>query len=63
MVSWKIVINWNYKTQICHDILDLGKIEKHEFWCDGIKEKYADDSKLVYLDIDGFIIHIITGDF
>ena len=35
----------------------------YEFWCDYIKPKYQNNSKLCYMDTDSFIIHIETEDF
>ena len=44
-------------------ILDISKTLMYEFWCDSIKRKYQDKSKLCYMDTDSFIIHIKTEDF
>ena len=44
-------------------ILDINKTLMYEFWYDCIKPKYGDRAKLYYMDIDSFIIHIITEDF
>ena len=43
--------------------LDISKILMHEFWYDYIKQKYGDRAEICYMDIDSFIIHIITDDF
>ena len=44
-------------------ILNISKMLMYEFWYDYIKPKYGDKAKLCYMDIDSFIIHIITEDF
>ena len=44
-------------------ILDIIKTRMYEFWYGYIKPKYGDKAKLCYMDIDSFIIHIITEDF
>ena len=44
-------------------ILDIIKTRMYEFWYGYIKPKYRDKAKLCYMDIDSFIIHIITEDF
>ena len=44
-------------------ILDINKTLIYEFWYDYIKPKYQDRAKLCYMDIDSFVIHIITEDF
>ena len=44
-------------------ILDITKTFMCEFWCDYIKPKYQDRTKLCYMDTESFIIHIKTVDF
>ena len=44
-------------------ILGNSKILMCEFWCDHIKSKYEDRTKLCYMDTDSFVIHIKTEDF
>ena len=34
----------------------------HEFWCDYVKPKYRENSKLHYMDTDSFIVYIKTED-
>ena len=43
--------------------LGISKILMCEFWCDHIKSKYEDRTKLCYMDTDSFVIHIKTEDF
>ena len=43
--------------------LGISKILMCEFWCDHIKSKYQDRTKLCYMDADSFVIHIKTEDF
>ena len=43
--------------------LDINKTLVYEFWYDYIKPKYQDRAKLCYMDIDSFVIHIITENF
>ena len=44
-------------------VLDISKTLMYKFWCDFIKPKYLDRTKLCYTDTDIFITHIITEDF
>ena len=44
-------------------ILDISKALIYEFWHDYIKPKYQDNTKLCYMDIDSFVLHIKTKDF
>ena len=44
-------------------ILDISKTLMYKSWCDYIKPKYEDRSKLCYADTDIFVVHIITEDF
>ena len=41
-------------------ILHLSKILMYEFWYDYVKPKYGKKAKLCYMDIDSFIVCIIT---
>ena len=43
-------------------ILDLIKTVMYEFWYDFVKPKYGEKAKVCYMDTDGFIVHIKTGD-
>ena len=43
--------------------LGISKILMCQFWCDHIKSKYEDRTKLCYMDTDSFVIHIKTEDF
>ena len=61
---------WIRKTQILIykpvylglSILDLSKTALYEFWCDYVKPKYYEKTKSCYIDIDSFIIYIISDD-
>ena len=44
-------------------ILDISKMLMYKFWYDHFKPKYGHKAKLCYIDINSFIIHIITEDF
>ena len=44
-------------------ILEISKTLMYEFWCDYMKPKYGDNTKLCYIDTDSFIMHIKTEDF
>ena len=41
-------------------ILDLNKTVMYDFWYDYIKPKYAEKTKLWYMDRYSFIVHIKT---
>ena len=41
-------------------ILDLSKSVIYEFWSDYVKQKYVENDKPCYLDIDSFIVHVKT---
>ena len=41
-------------------ILDLSKSVIYEFWADYVKQKYVENVKPCYLDIDSFIVHVKT---
>ena len=43
-------------------ILELTKILMYEFWYDYVKPKYGENTKLCYMDTDGFIVYIKTDD-
>ena len=43
-------------------ILDLSKTVTYEFWYDCLKLKYAENTKLCFMDTDSFIVHIKTDD-
>ena len=43
-------------------IAELSKILMHEFWCDYVKPKYGENSKLCYIDRDSFIVYMKTDD-
>ena len=34
----------------------------YEFWCDSVKPKYGENTKLCYADADNFIVHVKTED-
>ena len=34
----------------------------YEFWCDYVKLKYGEKTKLCYMDRNSFIVYIRTGD-
>ena len=44
-------------------ILNISKTLMYEFWYDCIEPKNGDRENLCYMDIDGFVIHIINKDF
>ena len=44
-------------------ILDISKILMYEFWYDYMKQKYNDNVKLCYMDVDSFVMSIKTNDF
>ena len=52
----------NKPVYLSMSILDISKRFMYKFWCDCIKPKYEDRSKLYHTDADSFIIHIITED-
>ena len=66
----KLISNRNEKTKVKMNkpvylglsILEIRETLMYEFWYDYIKTKYQDNSKLCYMDIDSFIIHIKTED-
>ena len=43
-------------------ILELSKILMYEFWCDYVKPKYGEKSKLLLMDTDSFTAYIKTDD-
>ena len=43
-------------------ILDLSKTAMYEFRYDYVKQKYGENAKLCYMDIDNFIDHVKTED-
>ena len=45
-----------------YSILELSKIEIFEFWYHYLKPKYAEKTKLCYMDRDSFILYINTDD-
>ena len=38
-------------------ILELSKTLMYELWCDFVKPKYGEKTKLCYMDTDSFIVH------
>ena len=66
----KLISNRNEKTKVKMNkpvylglsILEIRETLMYEFWYDYIKTKYQDNSKLCYMDLDSFIIHIKTED-
>ena len=61
MKQRKVIMN--RPVYLAMSILDIIKTRMYEFWYGYIKPKYRDKAKLCYMDIDSFIIHIITEDF
>ena len=59
----KTTVIMNKPVYLGMSILDISKMLMYEFWYDYIKPEYGDRAKLCYMDIDSFIIHIITEDF
>ena len=69
----KIKVRMNKRVYLGVSILDLSKTLMYEFWYDYIKPKYQRNciqrkcaqgkTKLCYMDIDSFVIHIKTKDF
>ena len=43
-------------------ILETSKIVMYEFWYNQVKSKYAEKTKLCYMDTDSFKFYIETGD-
>ena len=43
-------------------ILDLSKTAIDKFWCDYVKEKYCENTKLCYMDSERFIVHVKAND-
>ena len=43
-------------------ILDLSETAMHEIWYDYVKPKNNENTKLCYMDIDSFIVHVKTDD-
>ena len=43
-------------------ILELSKRVEYEFWYGYMKPKYGQKAKLCYMDTDGFIVYIETGE-
>ena len=41
--------------------LDLCKSVMYEFWYDYVKPKHGENAKLIYMDIDSFIVHAKTN--
>ena len=41
-------------------VWDLSKTVMYKFWYDYVKPKYGQETKLCYMDTDGFIVHIKT---
>ena len=58
----KIQILMNKPAYLGLSILELGKILMYGFWYDYVKPRYGDKSKLCYMGIDSFIVHIKTDD-
>ena len=58
----KIKVKMNKEVCLGLSILEISKTLMYEFWCDYIKPKYQQNSKLFYMDKDSFIIHIKTED-
>ena len=56
----KTKVKMNKAVCLALSILDISKTLTYEFWYDYITPKYQDNSKLCYMDIDSFIIHIKT---
>ena len=44
-------------------IFDISKTLMYEFWYDYLKPKYGKKTRLCYMDMDSFIMHIETEDF
>ena len=56
-------VKMNQPVYLVLSILEISKTLMYEFWCDYIKPKYQDNTKLCYMDADSFIIYIKTEDF
>ena len=59
----KTKVRMNKPVYLAMSILDISKTFMYEFWCDCIKPKYQDRTKLSYTDTNSFVIHIVTEDF
>ena len=59
----KIRVKMNKPIYLGLSILDISKILMYEFWYDYMKPKYGNRVKLLYMDMDSFIMNIKTNDF
>ena len=39
-------------------VLELSKILTYEFWYDYVKQKYGENAKLSYMDMDSFMVYM-----
>ena len=39
-------------------ILDISKIAKYKYWYDYVKPRYGNNSRLCYMDLDSFKVHL-----
>ena len=39
-------------------MLELSKILTYEFWYDYVKQKYGENAKLSYMDMDSFMVYM-----
>ena len=58
----KVTLTLNKRTYIGMCILLLSKVLMHEFHCDYIKNKYGNNSKLLFTDTDSLMSEIQTED-
>ena len=50
----KTKVKMNKPVYLGFSILEISKILMYEFWYDYIKQKYQNNAKLCYMDIDSF---------
>ena len=53
----------NKPIQIGQVILDISKMATNEFYYDYLLPKYGDNVRVMYMDINSFVLYIKTGDF
>ena len=59
----KVKVKMNKPIYFGLSILELSKIIMYEIWCDYVKSKYMNNSRLCYMDTDIFVINVKTKDF
>ena len=59
----KVEVKMNKPIYLGQALLDISKTLMYEYWCDYIKPKYGDKTRLCYMDTESFVMHIKTEDF